>query len=253
MKVLAWNLGHQVREKKNLDGLADLFSSLNIDTLLLNEFVDGPSRDTFRTSLTLAGYRYQLVSETPARHNQVFAASRTSFSLGDIQPPTFDGSAISNFLHIQFDTVPIELVGLRVPAYAKAADRRAYREELLAIMRSASTRTIAFAGDLNEEPFAKSLAPERLTMRFAGCSSYTVANPVGDWSYIGWDARWRTRIDHVLYTDAVRVSDPVYISSFGGRRLAGTNAERPVSDHAALVFTVGAEGLRVSDAGHCSQ
>lgn len=236
VKVVAWNLGHQVRQKQNLGNLGELFAALDADVLLLNEFVDGPSRGPFRDSLRSAGYPHQLVSFTPGVHNQIFAAARQSFSLGDIAPPSFDGSAISNFLHIRFDHTAIELVGLRVPAYETSAERHAYRPQLLEIMERASVRPIAFAGDINENPFRK--IPNAPEVRFAGCDSYRVTNPAGDWSYMSANGKTNSRIDHVLFTDMLTVTDPVYVQEFDGRLLAAAHSLLPISDHAALTFTV---------------
>jgi hypothetical protein len=210
-------------------------------------FVDGPSRGPFRDSLRSAGYPHRLVSFTPAVHNQIFAAARQSFSLGDIAPPSFDGSAISNFLHIRFDDTAIELVGLRVPAYETSAERVAYRPPLFEIMQRASTRPIAFAGDINEDPFRRILdVPE---VRFAGCDSYRVANPAGDWSYMSANGKTNSRIDHVLYTEMLTVSDPAYVREFDGRLLASAHSLGPISDHAALTFTVELSALSRQTSG----
>jgi hypothetical protein len=238
MKVLAWNLSHQIREKQNLDGLPDLFDAMGVDTILLNEYVDGASRGPFLEGLVSQGYEHQLVSFTPARHNQVLAASRLPFTLGDILPPTFDGSAVSNFLHIRFEHTNVELVGLRVPAYVTAQDRRAYRAELLAIMAEAESRGIVFAGDLNEDPFRRAKLSLATSMQFPACPAYSLPNPSGRWSYINKNGSATSRIDHALHTRGVEVRDARYVEEAHGMLLAGAATAGAVSDHAALVFVL---------------
>jgi len=43
----------------------------------------------------------------------------------------------------------------------------------------------------------------------------------------------------VLHTEAVSIDAPTYVPVFGSRLLAGPGSEHPISDHAALTFTVG--------------
>jgi hypothetical protein len=190
----------------------------------------------FRESLRSAGYLHQLVSLAPSVQNQIFAAARQPIFIGDVKAPTFDDAATSNFLHIRFEDTAIELVGLRVPAYVTAAERKAYRPRLLEIMRRASNRPIAFAGDINESPFLK--LPDVREVRYVGCPSYRVPNPSGDWSYTSANGQMHGRIDHVLYTDRLSVTDPRYVRDCDGRLLAAAHSLRPISDHAALTFTV---------------
>ncbi len=76
---MAWNLGHRIRPKAIPAELPELFATLDVDTMLLNEFVEAPDRDGFRAGLVAAGYANQPVSFTPARHNQI---SRVAPSAG---------------------------------------------------------------------------------------------------------------------------------------------------------------------------
>ena len=99
MKVIAWNLAHQVKKRPIPDYLVDVILDLEADTVLFNEYVDDEIREPFKTAMREVGFEYQAVSPTPDVHNQIFAASRHAFEVGDLQPPQFDGSAISNFLH----------------------------------------------------------------------------------------------------------------------------------------------------------
>ena len=235
MKVIAWNLAHQIKKRPIPDYLVDVIEDLEADTVLFNEYVDDEIREPFKEAMHRAGFEWQAVSATPARHNQIFAASRQRFEVGDLKPPQFDGSAISNFLHLKFADSPVEVVGLRAPAYEKAADKHAYWAELAAIMSAAGDRPILFAGDVNYDPFVKAKQVEAATIPFHLCDAYQIPNPAGEWSYLAHSGKG-FRIDHVMHTTSVAVTHVEYLDWIRGRFLAGVKAARPISDHAVLRF-----------------
>lgn len=240
MKVIAWNLAHQVKKRPIPDYMVDVIQDLEADTVLFNEYVDEGIREPFKEAMRDAGYKWQAVSPTPAVHNQIFAASRFPFKVGDLQPPQFDGSAISNFLHLRFDELPVEMVGVRAPAYSKAADKHAYWAELAGIMESAKDRKILFAGDVNYDPFKKAKQPDAETIPFHLCDGYVIPNPRGDWSYLAYSGNG-FKIDHVMHTPTVEVTNVEYIDWIRGRFLAGEKIKKPVSDHAVLRFDVSSD------------
>jgi len=238
MKVIAWNLAHQVKVRPIPADFIDVILDLEAETVLFNEYVDDPSREPFKAAMREAGFLQQAVSATPARHNQIFAASKHAFEVGDLRPPQFDGSAISNFLHLKFTDFPFEMVGLRAPAYEKAADRKAYWAELGQIMESARDRSILFAGDINFDPFVKGKQEGATRVSFPFASGYQIPNPQGEWSYLAHSGKGY-KIDHVIHTPGVVVSKVEYLTRIGDRHLAGERSNAPISDHAALRFEVG--------------
>jgi hypothetical protein len=237
MLTLAWNLAHQVKVRPIPDYLIDVILDLGAETVLFNEFVDDPSRELFKAAMREAGFLHQAVSATPARHNQIFAASKHAFEVGDLRPPQFDGSAISNFLHLKFTDFPFEMVGLRAPAYEKAGDRKAYWAELGQIMESARDLAMLIAGDINFDPFVKAKQEGATRVSFPFASGYQVPNPKGDWSYLAHSGKGY-KIDHVIHTPGVVVTEVEYITRIGDRHLAGVKANAPISDHAALRFRI---------------
>lgn len=237
MKVIAWNLAHQVRKRRIPNYLIDVILDLQADTVLFNEYVDDEIREPFKSAMWEAGFEHQSVSWTPDRHNQIFAASRFAFAPGDLKPPQLDGSAISNFLHLKFADFPVEMVGLRAPAYKKKADWNAYWDELAGIMESASDRAILFAGDVNYDPFKKAGQPEAESVPFHLCDGYTIPNPKGKWSYLAHSGNG-FKIDHVVHTPTVQVENVEYLDWIRGRFLAGEKIKKPISDHAVLRFDV---------------
>ena len=112
MNVIAWNLAHQIREKPIPDYLVEVIQDLDANTVLFNEYVDADSREPFKAAMRDAGYEYQAVSPTPARPDQIFAASRHRFEVGDLKPEfprhTGNGSRIDHVIHTP--SVKIEAV-----------------------------------------------------------------------------------------------------------------------------------------------
>lgn len=241
MLTLAWNLAHQVKVRPIPDDFVDVILDLGAETALFNEYVDHPSREPFKEAMRDAGFLHQAVSATPARHNQIFAASKHAFEVGDLRPPQFDGSAISNFLHLKFADFPFEMVGLRAPAYEKAADRKAYWAELGQIMESARDRAILFAGDINFDPFVKSKQEGATQVHFPFAAGYQVPNPMGAWSYLAHSGKGY-KIDHVIHTPGMVVTEVEYLDQIRGRCLAGEKINAPISDHPVLRFSTRAPG-----------
>ncbi len=132
------------------------------------------------------------------------------------------------------------MVGLRAPAYEKAADRKAYWAELGQIMEPAKDRAILFAGDINFDPFVKAKQEGALKVPFPFSSDYQVPNPKGAWSYLAHSGKGY-KIDHVIHTPKVVVSGVEYLDQIGDRFLAGEKSKSPISDHAALRFETSCE------------
>jgi endonuclease/exonuclease/phosphatase family metal-dependent hydrolase len=245
VSVVAWNVAHQVHPKPIPPDLAVALVHVGADVIFLTEFVDGPSRGPFRDQLHEAGYVYQAVTQAPARHNHVFAASRLPFECGDVSPPsmesTGDDFARSNFLHLCLRDSDIELIGVRAPWWDSKTNS-VYRQELTAILRSAQSRALIVAGDLNEDPF-KGIQEEPVApVPFREADMYSVPRPAGAWSFTNHDGTRTSRIDHVLHTARVWVRDAHYVYDIEGIQLAGPRSARALSDHAALTFTAGLTG-----------
>jgi len=76
----------------------------------------------------------------------------------------------------------------------------------------------------------------RVSFPFA--SGYQVPNPQGDWSYLAHSGKGY-KIDHVIHTPGVAVTEVEYLTCIRDRHLAGERSNAPISDHAALRFEVG--------------
>ena len=100
------------------------------------------------------------------------------------------------------------------------------------------------AGDVNYDPFKKAKQEEADSLPFHLCDGYQIPNPHPReaWSFLGHRGSG-SRIDHVIHTPSVAVTEVEYIDQIGGRHLAGLKSLKPISDHAALRFRVMKNGL----------
>lgn len=238
IRVAAWNVGHRITRKAIPVEMGEALIDLGVDVIFLTEFVDGAAdRDRLRDQLRTAGYHYFATSVALPRHNQIFAASRIPFEVGDVDAPTQpDSHAETNFLHLQFTGRDIELIGVRAPAYKTAAERRAYWSDLAEIMRIYDDRALVVAGDINFDPF-KGASDYTAAVEFPGAEMYRATRPEGPWSFASLHDPSKTScIDHVVHSPAVTVTDVEYRYTAGGVNLAGQNSPHK-GDHAVLTFT----------------
>lgn len=237
MKIVAWNLNHRTIEKPIPPEALRFFTAIDADMVVLNEFVDGASRASFKEELSNIGYPNQQVSAKRGKQNQIFIASKVAISPGDLIPPQQDDAAITNFLHVIINDSGVEVVGIRAPAYKSFSERQSYWRELATTMQSASSRRIVFLGDVNYDPF-QGIAASVSEIRFDLASTYSIPNPQGDWSYISLDEKSRTRIDHAIVGERLKVIGAEYISTFNGITLAGGHDSGAITDHAVLALSL---------------
>jgi exonuclease III len=233
VKIVAWNLNHRASEGRLKAKLTEAVARLNPDLLVLNEYVHGETRTAFVESLGAIGLRHLQVSVRLNSNNQVLIASRQPIELGDLLGPRMhDDGGTSNFLHIKVSGTDVELVGVRAPAYKASADLRDYWRQLRATIQAATTRQIAFIGDLNADPNRKrGIGDKHLAeLRVEG---WIIPEAVGAWSYASG-----TRIDHVVLSPSFGQASAEYVCRLEELVLAGRGNRAALSDHAALVVLV---------------
>lgn len=237
MKIISWNLNHRTLEKPIPDNAVIFFKKYSPDIIALNEYVDCESRFIFKQQLAGLGYSYQLISPKISNHNQIFIASKFEISLGDIAAPDFDGSSLTNFLHVKLANYPLEIVGFRAPAYKLLSERNEYWQQIAKIINNLEERKIIFLGDINYDPFygVSASAPE---IKFKLSTYFKIPNPHGDWSYISTNGKNKSRIDHAIISDDIEVTDVKYISAYEDITLAGSKNDMAITDHAVLSLVV---------------
>lgn len=233
MRIVSWNLGHQTRERRLKPVFLPSVCALKPDVLVLNEYVDGPSRVGMRAAFREYGLVHTACSERLGIHNQILIASRYPLDSGTLGPVMLDETAMSNFLSVALPSRGIEIAGLRTPAYKAVAAKKVFWGHMDSLIRSVSDRAILFIGDLNADPLDNRSIGGRVLAALCR-DGWQVPIPRGEWSYCGHKAR--TRIDHAVVSPNLRVTDSAYWSEIDGSPCAGRG--RALYDHAPLSVDV---------------
>lgn len=228
MRIVSWNLGHQTRERPLKDVFHPAIRALEPDILVLNEYVDGPSRAGMKAALEVSGLAHTAVSESVRGHNQVLIAARYPLAFGSLLGPDTSDASISNFLHVHIPDVRLELVGLRVPAFVSAVDKSNYWRSFSDLAAGSISKPIIYIGDLNADPDSRT--PGGRALASLEKSGWQVPRASGEWSYCS--TRTRSRLDHAIVAPAVNISSVAYRPLIGTLACAG--AARELYDHAPL-------------------
>lgn len=234
MRIVTWNLGNKTKEKAIP---ARFFAALDVlkpDILALNEFVEGKGRPELLSALASRGFTQPLWSDSEGSHNRVLVASRELITCGELPGVTGSSGGRANFLHVKAISGRWEFVGFRAVAYEKATEKRAYWEEMRALIRSTAGRAIIWAGDANAGPTSKS--PGGDALRELVEDGWQLPEPAGAWSFKR-DDKASSRIDHALLSRAWPYATAAYFTHLDGKPIAGPGRGM-VSDHAALVVDV---------------
>lgn len=242
LTCLSWNLAHQTRERPIPDEVFDVLHSADVHVAMFNEFVDGPSRADFRERLKRARFSHVKVSTRVDSSNQVLIASQRPLEAGHLRSPMPDTVAPSNWYHVRIPSLELDLVHFRMPSWKTAAQKHRYRAELADIVVHHTHRPLVLCGDFNHDPFDRQ--PDGLTeVNWLGLDDLVVPRPEGPWSFMGRNGG-TSRVDHVAHTRCVEVTDVRYVTEAAGALLAGhptshtSGIRQPISDHAALMFTI---------------
>ena len=233
MRIVSWNLGHQTRALKLPATFVDAVKALEPDVLVLNEYVHSESpTKMFEDPLVLGFTRFSVSPHIPGQ-NQVLLASRSPHAIGDLTAPTTTPAATSNFLHVSVSG--IEVVGMRAPAYPKRPELEAYWKEMEQLIAGSISRRILFIGDMNCAPERPRMPGGQVMNRLLK-AGWAIPTPVGDWSYISKNGDSSSRIDHAICGPHFPKATASYKTRIGDIVLAGSFADKAISDHAALVL-----------------
>jgi endonuclease/exonuclease/phosphatase family metal-dependent hydrolase len=237
--LAAWNINHRTGRKSIPPDTLHAIAALDLDVLVLTEFVDGPHHANFKESLKDIGFSSLAISVKAPQQNQVLIAARTPLADDGLLPlPGHTEAATTNWLHRRLPDLRLEIVGFRAPVYLYNDDRVGYWQQVESIVRSARERPVVFLGDFNLDPHADTRPFAQVFPRLTR-DGFTLANPKGDWSCQTGNGG-STRIDHALATPAVPIQDARYLYKTGRHLLAGpANGHGPaLSDHALLSIRV---------------
>ena len=238
--IATWNLNHRTGKKAIPPTVIHAIATLEIDILVLTEFVDGDHHVNFKDSLKDIGYEGIAVSVKAPRQNQVLIAARSKMEDDDLLPiPGYTEAASTNWLHRRLPGLGLEVVGLRAPMYLSAAERTGYWRQVETIARGARDRRVVFVGDFNCDPLTDTRACAQVFPRLRE-DGFQMPKAAGDWSYRSADGHATTRVDHAMASPHLRITDARYVYKAGRTLLAGAPNGHgdPLSDHAVLSVRV---------------
>ena len=242
LRILAWNLNHRARQKAIPPRLVEVITALDVDVIVLNEYVHGEKRVAFLAELSDRGYPYYKVSQvTPVGENHVLIASRSPVEHGSIKAPPIEKSIPSNFLHIVLPQNGCERVGLRIPEYSDGPKiKRACRNWIIETASTLKERPSVMIGDFNTDPDDPSALCADCIEKLTG-DGWQLASPREGASW-WWSNKAKNcvvpfRIDHAFVSQHFEVSDSRYVSDFGGVGSLG-NGKEFLSDHAPLLIVI---------------
>ena len=245
MRLLTWNVNHRIQEKAIPPQMAEAIDSLKPDVVVLTEFVDGISREIFKSELNSLGFNYK-ISDGPKGQNHVLIASRTPLVDGDIHVPPSEPAVPpnepliplafpSNVLHVKVPDKDFEILGLRVPMPLKSANRQACWEWIMATAKENCGRPFVIMGDFNID---REYSPVKCGKRFDQLADigmhHVPAMPLDYVSYFPPSGGEGTRIDHAFLSRHFINPTAQYRAESGQYLFAG-NKPGAMSDHAVLL------------------
>jgi endonuclease/exonuclease/phosphatase family metal-dependent hydrolase len=234
--LAAWNVNHRTGRKSIPPAVLHAIATLDVDVLVLTEFVDSPQHTIFKNSLKDIGFDSVAVSLKGVRQNQVLIAARSDMADDGLLPvPGYSEAASTNWLHRRLPGLGIEVVGLRAPVYLTAADRSGYWSQVEQIARMGKDRRVIFIGDFNTDPHTDTRPCARSLQRLTA-EGFGLPQPLGEWSYHSGNGQPGARVDHVMTSPALAVQEARYVYKAGRHVLAAPASGRAagLSDHAAL-------------------
>jgi endonuclease/exonuclease/phosphatase family metal-dependent hydrolase len=232
---------HRTGRKAIPPSVLHAIGTLDIDVLVLTEFVDGDHHRTFKEGLRDIGYEHIAASPKAPHQNQVLIASRSRLADDRLLPvPGYTEAACTNWLHRRIPALGLEIIGLRAPMYLTADERTGYWTQVAEIARLGRRRPLLFVGDFGCDPHTDT-RPSADAFRRLQDDGFTLVKAKGDWSYQAKDDGHRTRVDHALADGSVQVRQATYLYRAGHTPLAGTanGHGEPLSDHALLSLRIG--------------
>jgi len=234
MRIAAWNVAHQIRQRPFPTEVLRAFLTLEPDVVVFTEYPPGPDHGRAVADLADAGFSGIHISDRVERQNQVLVATRMVSECGSWAAPPIRPQVPPNFLHVVIPRLDLRVVGLRIPMFVRGdtAGEHLYRDWIRDQAPEWGTRPTVVIGDLNVGPHRARSWQWRSLTSFAE-EDWIVVTPGEGWSYMGRKGH-TTRIDHALLSPGLVAKDTRYTVEAGGMVMAG-NQPPAYSDHAVLV------------------
>ena len=235
MRIAAWNVAHQIRQRPFPPEVLRAFLTLEPDVVVLTEYVPGPDHARVVTDLSHAGFHGVHISDRVERQNQVLVATRARSLRGPWSAPAHRPQVPPNFLHVEVPELDLQIVGLRIPMFVRGdtAGEHEYRDWIRDQASAWGARRTVVIGDMNTGPERARSWQWRSLASFAE-EGWSVVTPTEGWSYMGKRGN-TSRIDHALLSPGLVAKEAGYVAEAGGMVLAAKHPPA-YSDHAVLVI-----------------
>lgn len=253
MRIATWNLDHRAGKGRmtppNL--LTQALRELAVDVVVLTEFV--PRRSPgFETAINATGLVFAEHSELKGSGNNVLIASRFPLEAGRSTPPDFgDQDAQTNVLHVRLPDPGIDILGLRIPAYAPRHENwRRMWDWIEGSAERLRNGPALILGDFNVDPDASRGSQKwQCPARMRAMEKDWQRAPASGASY--WSVGKGTtgqplirprQLDHAFVSRHLRVREAFYQTATASCVLVDPtkprSREAALSDHAALIVDV---------------
>ncbi|MCW3051807.1 MAG: hypothetical protein JWN14_977 [Chthonomonadales bacterium] len=234
MKLVVWNIGHRATQRKISPLLASAVMSLEPDILVLTEYVHSARCDLFLSELAENGLSHSLMTPNVPGQNQVIVVSRTRLEAGEITAPAIDPFLPSNILHVRQPEECFELLGVRVPWYAKAAEKNGCWDWLFETAQAVIDRPFVLLGDFNTDVDKQGVRNPRIGRLLQ--QGWQHALPDYGQSYYGLTGS-TSRIDHAFVSRHFVIQSAEYVSKRTPYNFSELGDDR-FSDHAPLLLDI---------------
>ena len=237
MKIAAWNVAHQIRQRPFPPEVLRAFLTLEPDVVVFIEYVPGPDHRRVVADLADAGFTGIHISDRVERQNQVLVATKKASESGSWTAPSIRPQVPPNFLHVVVPELDLQVVGLRIPMFVRgdSAGEHLHRDWIRDQAPVWGAHPTVVIGDLNTGPGRAQSWQWRSIASFAD-EGWNVVTPDEGWSYMGKKGN-TSRIDHGLLSPGLVATEARYVAEADGVVLAGKHPPA-YSDHAVLVVDI---------------
>ena len=234
MRIAAWNVAHQIRQRPFPADVMRAFLTLEPHVVVFTEYVPGPDHQRVVGDLADAGFTGIHISDRVERQNQVLVATRARSQRGSWSAPALRPQVPPNLLQVEVPELDLQVVGLRIPMFVRGdtAGEHEYRDWIRDQASAWGAQRTVVIGDMNTGPDRARSWQWRSLTSFAE-EGWSVVTPAEGWSYMGRKGH-TSRIDHALLSAGLVATDAQYVAEADGVVLAGKHPPA-YSDHAVLV------------------
>jgi hypothetical protein len=221
MRLLTWNLGHQLNGRRAPDDVIPALAALEPDIVILTERLPAQARESFLASLAGLGLKHQLAPAAARNGDHVLIASRLKLVPGLLKARKTRDQAPQNMLHAYAPDGVLDVLGLRGPdPGSPPTTRRACWEWLISAASALKNRRAILIGDFDVAgDGGRSGGIDHLTQLID--AGWRRAVPTEGAGYPASNGA-AGGLDHAFLSPSIQQINARYALAAAGFRLAGT-------------------------------